>query len=62
MKALHITTTALRSDVFIVKVAPMNKNGYFNFGPSNSFSKATANRAKIVIVEVNTAYLSVRRT
>jgi len=41
------------SDVFIVKVAPMNRSGYFNFGPSCSISKATANRAKKVIVEVN---------
>ena len=46
----HIDT-----DVFIVKVAPMNRSGYFNFGPSNSFSKAIANRAKKVIVEVNSA-------
>lgn len=43
------------SDVFIVKVAPMNRSGYFNFGPSCSISKATANRAKKVIVEVNTS-------
>ena len=41
------------SDVFMVKVAPMNANGYFNFGPSNSISKAIADRAKIVILEVN---------
>jgi butyryl-CoA:acetate CoA-transferase len=43
------------SDVFIVKVAPMNRSGYFNFGPSCSISKATANRARKVIVEVNTS-------
>jgi len=43
------------SDVFMAKVAPMNRSGYFNFGPSNSFSKATANRAKKVIAEVSTS-------
>jgi butyryl-CoA:acetate CoA-transferase len=43
------------SDVFMVKVAPMNRSGYFNFGPSCSISKATADRAKKVIVEVNTS-------
>ncbi len=41
------------SDVFMVKVTPMNRSGYFNFGPSCSFSKATADRAKKVVVEVN---------
>ena len=43
------------SDVFVVKVAPMNRSGYFNFGPSNSFSKATVNRTKKVIAEVSTS-------
>jgi len=33
----------------------MNRSGYFNFGPSCSISKAVANRAKKVIVEVNTS-------
>jgi butyryl-CoA:acetate CoA-transferase len=42
------------SDVFMVKVAPMDRSGYFNFGPACSISKAMANRAKKVIVEVNT--------
>ena len=42
------------TDVFMVKVAPMDKDGYFNFGPSNSISKYIADRAKTVIVEVNT--------
>ncbi|MDQ5985072.1 MAG: Butyryl-CoA:acetate CoA-transferase [Syntrophus sp. SKADARSKE-3] len=44
-----------QSDVFIVKVAPMNKSGYFNFGPSCSSSKATSRRSKKIIVEVNDA-------
>jgi len=44
----------IETDVFMVKVAPMDKDGYFNFGPSNSISKYIADRAKTVIVEVNT--------
>ncbi|MDR3557843.1 MAG: acetyl-CoA hydrolase/transferase C-terminal domain-containing protein [Syntrophobacteraceae bacterium] len=44
---------SLPTDVYMVKVAPMNRSGYFNFGPSCSISKATANRAKKVVVEVN---------
>ena len=43
------------SDVFIVKVAPMDLNGYFNFGPSCSMSRAISKRTKKVIVEVNTS-------
>lgn len=44
----------IESDVFMVKTAPMDENGFFNFGPSNSISKHIADRAKTVIVEVNT--------
>lgn len=43
------------TDVYMLKVAPMNDNGYFNFGPSCSISKATANRARKVVVEVNSS-------
>jgi butyryl-CoA:acetate CoA-transferase len=43
------------TDVYMVKVTPMNSNGYFNFGPSCSISKAIANRAKKVVVEVNSS-------
>ncbi len=39
--------------VSMLQVTPMDKHGYFNFGPQNSFSKAACERAKIVIVEVN---------
>ncbi|MRR38355.1 4-hydroxybutyrate CoA-transferase, partial [bacterium] len=42
------------TDVFMVRVAPMDEDGNFNFGPSNSISKFIADRAKTVIVEVNT--------
>lgn len=40
-------------DVFMVQVAPMDKHGYFNFGTSISHHFALAERAKIIIVEVN---------
>lgn len=40
-------------DVALRQVAPMDRHGYFNFGPQNSHSKAVCDRAKIVIVEVN---------
>jgi butyryl-CoA:acetate CoA-transferase len=39
--------------VSILQVTPMDKHGFFNFGPNNSFSKAVCERAKTVIVEVN---------
>ncbi|OPY90276.1 MAG: Succinyl-CoA:coenzyme A transferase [Syntrophaceae bacterium PtaU1.Bin231] len=39
--------------VFMLQAAPMDKHGWFNFGPQNSFTKATCERAKTVIVEVN---------
>ena len=35
------------------QVAPIDKHGYFNFGPQNSHSQAICERADIVIVEVN---------
>jgi butyryl-CoA:acetate CoA-transferase len=40
-------------DVFMFQVAPMDKHGFFNFGPQCSHSKALSERAKVVIVEVN---------
>ncbi|MDD5168136.1 MAG: acetyl-CoA hydrolase/transferase C-terminal domain-containing protein [Syntrophales bacterium] len=53
--ATYFNKKLIDSDVCIVKVAPMDKNGFFNFGPSCSTSKATCNRGKKVIVEVNTS-------
>lgn len=41
------------TDVFMVRAAPMDKNGFFNFGISNSFQRAQAESARTVIVEVN---------
>jgi acyl-CoA hydrolase len=40
-------------DVFMVKVCPMDKNGYFNMGTSNSGHMTIAAKAKKVVVEVN---------
>lgn len=42
-----------RVDVLMMQVAPMDKYGYFNIGPSNSATMATVNRAKHIILEVN---------
>lgn len=41
-------------DVFMFQVHPMDKHGFFNFGPQCSHSKALCDRAKTVVVEVNT--------
>ncbi|MDD4692376.1 butyryl-CoA:acetate CoA-transferase [Eubacterium aggregans] len=40
-------------DVAMFQVAPMDKHGYFNFGPNASHMMAVCERAKVVIVEVN---------
>lgn len=43
----------LSIDVAILKVAPMDADGFFNFGPSVTYHKATSEVAKTVIVEVD---------
>jgi len=40
-------------DVAMLQVCPMDKHGYFNFGPQSTHSKAVCDRAKVVVVEVN---------
>lgn len=40
-------------DVAFVPVAPMDNNGYFNIGTSNSLSSYVTEKAKKIIVEVN---------
>lgn len=40
-------------DVAIFQVAPMDKHGFFNFGPSVSHLAAACERSKYIIVEVN---------
>lgn len=41
-------------NVAFIKVAPMDKHGFFNLGPSASYERATIDRCDIVVVEVNT--------
>lgn len=40
-------------NVAMMQVAPMDKHGYFNFGPSASHMAAVCERAEKIIVEVN---------
>jgi butyryl-CoA:acetate CoA-transferase len=40
-------------DVMLIQVAPMDKHGFFNFGPQASHLMAVYERTKLVIVEVN---------
>jgi len=40
-------------DVAMMQVSPMDKQGWFNFGPQCSFTRAVCDRAKVIIVEVN---------
>jgi butyryl-CoA:acetate CoA-transferase len=49
----HYDMANTDTDIFMVRAAHMDKNGFFNFGIANSFQKAQANRAKKIIVEVN---------
>jgi acyl-CoA hydrolase len=41
--------------VACLKTAPIDANGYFNFGPSTSYHRAMIERARIVIVETNSS-------
>ncbi len=41
------------ADVALIKVAPMDKHGFFNFGTSVSLTPSYCDTAKTVIVEVN---------
>jgi acyl-CoA hydrolase len=40
-------------DVAVLRCAPMDEHGYFNFGPSVTYHKAITERAKKVIVETD---------
>ncbi len=42
-------------DIVILKTAPVDADGYFNFGPQNLWMRALVERAKVVIVEENPA-------
>jgi len=41
------------TDVLMVSVTPMDKYGYFNFGLSNSIIRKVAEKAKKIVVEIN---------
>ncbi len=49
----YYRTSIEPSDVVMMQVAPMDKHGYFNFGPSASHLMAACEGAKHIIVEVN---------
>jgi len=40
-------------DIVMIQTRPMDKHGYFNFGPSATFLRACCEMAKTVVVEVN---------
>ena len=40
-------------DIAMIRVAPMDDEGYFNFGPSASHMADMCSRAKCIVVEVN---------
>ncbi len=46
-------SNGVETDVFMVRCAPMDENGFFNHGISNSIQRAQAESAKKIIVEVN---------
>lgn len=43
----------ISTDVMLLRTTPMDSKGFFNFGVSNSFTRAQINAAKKVIIEVN---------
>ena len=45
----------LKVNVAMMQVAPMDENGFFNFGPNASHMKAVCEVADVIIVEVNRA-------
>jgi acyl-CoA hydrolase len=40
-------------DILVLKTAPMDEHGFFNFGMASTYSYATAERARCIIVEVS---------
>ncbi len=49
----YCAEVATPSNVVMIQVAPMDKHGFFNFGPSASHLSAICDRARTIIVEVN---------
>jgi|LSQX01.2.fsa_nt_gb butyryl-CoA:acetate CoA-transferase len=52
-EAKKIISEFVSIDVAFVLVAPMDRNGYFNLGTSNSITSYVLDKTKTVIVEVN---------
>lgn len=40
-------------DIVMIQARPMDKHGYFNFGPAATFLKACCDMAKTVVLEIN---------
>ena len=47
-------------DIVVIKTLPMDKDGWFNFGPTNLWNRAVIERARMVIVEVCPGFPYVR--
>ena len=43
----------LTTDIYVMQVTPMDKDGYFNFGLSGSYTRAGFETADVVILEIN---------
>jgi len=43
----------VRVDISMIQVSPMDKHGNFNLGPTISHYRASADKARIIIVEIN---------
>ena len=43
----------VQTDLFVARVGPMDANGWFNYGPSNSCQSAIARAARTVVAEVS---------
>jgi acyl-CoA hydrolase len=41
-------------DMVVIKTTPMDSHGYFNFGVSNTYAKASCDTAKRIVVETST--------
>lgn len=54
-EAQQLVERFLHIDVAFVLVAPMDKNGYFNLGTSNSITPYVIEKAKKVVLEVNSS-------
>lgn len=48
-----ISSDLFKLDVHVQQVSPMDKYGYFSFGPANTYSLESCFKANLVILEVN---------